>query len=88
MNPEWKKLPALDREDSRPLHAQLFAIITDFIQENHISPGALLPTEIELMQWFGLSRTPVRQAIQQLENRGMVRKIQGKGEGRQALPES
>ncbi len=79
MNPEWKKLPALDREDSRPLHAQLFAILTDFIQENHISPGALLPTEIELMQWFGLSRTPVRQAIQQLENRGLVRKIQGKG---------
>lgn len=79
MDATWKKLPTLNREDSRPLHAQLFSILTQFIDENQIPPGSLLPTETEIMKWFGLSRTPVRQAIQQLENRGIVRKIQGKG---------
>jgi len=79
MTSKWEAMPSLNRDDQRPLHAQLCAIIADFIEAHDLPPGCPLPTEIELMERLGLSRSPVRQAIQQLENSGFVYKVQGKG---------
>ncbi len=72
-------MPGLDVTDSRPLYAQLAETIREFIRDQGIASGSLLPTESELMKRFGASRTTVRQAIQRLEDSGLVRKIQGKG---------
>src|SRR3954469_2356668 len=42
-------------------------------------PGSVLPTEPALVEEFGFSRTVVREALRQLEERGLVRIEQGRG---------
>jgi GntR family transcriptional regulator len=41
--------------------------------------GTILPSEIELEKMFEVSRTPVRQALKQLENDRYIYRLQGKG---------
>ncbi|HRW92228.1 MAG TPA: GntR family transcriptional regulator [Thermotogota bacterium] len=43
------------------------------------SPGDQLPTENELIERFGVSRTPVRAALGELERKGLVVRKPGKG---------
>ena len=42
-------------------------------------PGAPIPSEAELCQLYGVSRTTVRKAIDDLANEGLLYRIQGKG---------
>lgn len=49
------------------------------IQEGGLAPGARLPTEHELSQSFGVSRTVIREAIVALKAQGMVETRQGSG---------
>lgn len=42
------------------------------IERGELPPGARVPTEPELMERYGLSRGTVRQALQQLEQAGLV----------------
>lgn len=62
----------------QPLYDQLVAILSDKI-ENNLQPGDLLPSERELSERYGLSRTTVRLALQELEKMGMVYRRHGKG---------
>ena len=78
-NNEWNDLPNLEEEDSRPLYIQCAEVLKHHILSRSIALGVLLPSEPELMQRYGLSRTTVRQAIQRLEDSGFVKKAQGKG---------
>ncbi len=77
--PVWDQLPALDREDYKPAYLQLSHILAEYITAQKLAPGDLLPSEAELIERFGLSRTTVRQAIQRLENQRLVKKVRGKG---------
>jgi GntR family transcriptional regulator len=72
-------LPKLNREEYKPLYAQLSDILSDYINEKGLSSGDPLPSEIELMRHYGVSRTTVRIAIQRLVTEGLIKKIQGKG---------
>jgi DNA-binding FadR family transcriptional regulator len=54
---------------------QLIGIIRD----RKIAPGARLPTEPELADMFGVSRTVVREAMQSLQATGTIRIEQGRG---------
>lgn len=58
---------------------QLAADLLDLIQEGVVRPGTRLPTEAELCERFGVSRTVVREAIAQLRADGIVRSSQGRG---------
>jgi GntR family transcriptional repressor for pyruvate dehydrogenase complex len=53
--------------------------IVDAIQTKKIEPGAQLPSEMELCEQFGVSRTVVREAFRALNSRGLITIIKGKG---------
>lgn len=64
----------------RPGRAQqLAADLLDLISSELSQPGMKLPTEAELSERFGVSRTVVREAIARLRADGVVRSVQGRG---------
>ena len=50
---------------------QIHKSLSDAILNQELQPGTPL-TEIELQQWFGVSRAPIREAIRKLESEGLV----------------
>ena len=50
---------------------ELYALLLDAIDSGGYAPGARL-IETELAERFGVSRTPVREALQRLESEGVV----------------
>lgn len=53
--------------------------IEHLIQENRSRQETRLPTEKQLMEQLGVGRNTLRSAIEHLEKRGLIRRIQGKG---------
>lgn len=66
-----------DTSSKQSLYYQLFDSLLEYIQ-NEISPNNQLPTEKEIGEEYSVSRTTVRLAMQELENRGYIYRIQGK----------
>ncbi|MBM6774312.1 GntR family transcriptional regulator [Olsenella profusa] len=62
----------------QPLYDQLVDILTEKIEQEY-RPGDLMPSERELSERYGLSRTTVRLALQELERLGMVVRQHGRG---------
>ena len=60
----------------QPLYDQLVDILQNRI-ENELRPNDLLPSERELSKRYGLSRTTVRLALQELENLGLIYRRHG-----------
>lgn len=48
-----------------------YNLILDQILDSKLKPGEII-TEVSLSEQFGISRTPVREAIRRLENEGLV----------------
>lgn len=69
----------LDKNIPIPLYYQLKTIIDTEIQKGNYRPGDLIPTEEELIAFFGISRTTVRQAVTELVQEGKLYRIKGKG---------
>ncbi|MFD0589647.1 GntR family transcriptional regulator [Paenibacillus sp. GCM10027627] len=61
------------------LYTQVKAKLYEDMRTGVYQSGDRLPTEKELCDIHGVSRTTIRQALQQLELEGRIRKIQGKG---------
>ncbi|MET0783667.1 MAG: GntR family transcriptional regulator [Leifsonia flava] len=68
----------LDR-DAGPLYAQIRDHLLGQINARELAPGSPLPTEEELQQLFGVSRSVVRQALGELADRGLIIKQRGRG---------
>lgn len=66
------------RPKKQPLYDQLVDILTEKIEQEY-QPGDLMPSERELSERYGLSRTTVRLALQELEKLGMVVRQHGRG---------
>src|SRR5919107_2272788 len=49
------------------------------IQERGLHPGDQIPTEAEVAQLFGVSRSTVREALRLLERDGAIRTEHGRG---------
>ncbi|WP_445442128.1 GntR family transcriptional regulator [Clavibacter sp. km1a] len=62
-----------------PLHAQLTALLRSPIADGAWPPGSQLPTEAELQERFGVSRSVVRQALHALTAQGLVQRGRGRG---------
>jgi GntR family transcriptional regulator len=73
------KLKALDRNDYKPLYAQLGDNLIEYIESNGLKPGDPIQSENELIKYCGVSSLTVRLAMQRLATEGIINRIQGKG---------
>lgn len=69
----------LERSSHVALYQQIAERLASDIQERRFRPFERLPSEIELMKSFDVSRVTLRQAIDLLVRRGLVVRKQGKG---------
>ena len=79
-------LPPLDHASARPLWLQLAERFTAAIQVRRAElAGSMLPTDLQSMEFFGVSRPTVRQAMAHLVAAGLV--TRGRGRGSFVAPE-
>lgn len=69
----------INRENGMACYQQLSKILKEQIEKGIFKPGSQLTTEIELSRRYRLNRHTVRQAIELLEEEGLVYKVRGKG---------
>lgn len=68
----------IDRRSPLPYYAQLKRLLTERL-DAEIPAGARLPGEIALCDAYGVSRTVVRQALDELESEGRIVRRKGQG---------
>ncbi|WP_409346393.1 FadR/GntR family transcriptional regulator [Paenibacillus sp. MBLB4367] len=71
-------------EPTEPLQRNMLSHLASdriraYISENGLKPGDKLPTERDLAERLQVSRTVVREALNQLETLGLIFKVQGSG---------
>ena len=69
------------------LAQRVVAGLKDKILAGDLPPGDKLPSEAELIEEFGVSRTVVREAVTRLRAEGLVETFQGRGSFVLAMPE-
>ena len=60
-------------------YLQLHALLKKQILSGEFAEGSLLPSENQLSSQYQITRSMVRQALNELEKEGLIRKQQGKG---------
>jgi DNA-binding LacI/PurR family transcriptional regulator len=66
-------------DPQKPRSRQLHDVLLERIESGNLLPGAKLPTELQLMQHFDVSRTTVSRAMRDLELHGFVQRRRGSG---------
>ena len=69
----------LDRRSSIPLYYQLKQRLLERLENGDLAPGEPLPTEMELVAAYAVSRATVRQAMKEIENEGYITRTPGRG---------
>jgi GntR family transcriptional regulator len=72
-------LSPLKKDDYKPLYAQISDALIDYIKRKGLKPGDPFPSETDIIEKYGVSRTTVRIAFQRLATEGLITKVQGKG---------
>ncbi|MBN1911243.1 MAG: GntR family transcriptional regulator [Pirellulales bacterium] len=62
-----------------PRHRQIFNELHQAIAAGQYEPGDKLPTEAELTELYGVSRTTVTRAVRDLQNEGILERRRGSG---------
>ncbi|MEA1963944.1 MAG: extracellular solute-binding protein [Candidatus Aerophobetes bacterium] len=75
----FNKIPIIDKNSPVPLYYQLKGILKEVIKEEKFKPGDRFPTEERMCKTFGISRTPVRQALSELVNERLLYRRRGNG---------
>lgn len=78
-HPRGLAYEAADRNSSTPLWSQVKAAILNMIATTPLVEHARLPSEAELCAQFNVSRTVIREALNQLVFERVIYKLQGKG---------
>lgn len=69
----------IERDARLPYYEQLKQLILREIVRDALEPGHLMPSEADMCQRYGVSRTVVRQAVGELVNEGVLQRMRGKG---------
>ena len=69
----------IKRNAAKPLYLQIKDSLEDSIRSGKYPEGTKLPSEKTLCEEFKVSRITVRQALDLLENKGMIYSVHGKG---------
>ncbi len=69
----------LDRDSAIPISRQLQDLILSQVDRGELRPGDRLPTETELCERLGVSRTTVRKALGTLTSQGLLVRHPGRG---------
>ena len=69
----------IDFESNIPYYIQLINILKEKIDQGEWKPGDQIPSEPDLCEMFGVSRTVIRQALREIELEGLVTRRKGKG---------
>jgi len=69
----------IDKTSDTPRHLQLYRKLRALIEAGDLQTGDRLLSDNEMMEAYGLSRSTVRQAVDELVRHGLVRRINGKG---------
>ena len=69
----------IERNSPVPLYHQLKRLLAGRIANGEWQPGDMLPTEEQLQEQYGLSRTTVRQSLKELEDEGKISRHRGRG---------
>ncbi|MFD2444355.1 GntR family transcriptional regulator [Bacillus sp. CGMCC 1.16607] len=69
----------IEKDNRLPLYYQLMDTILEKIENGELAENDQLPSEREFCEVYKVSRTTVRQTMQELEKEGYIYKIHGKG---------
>jgi GntR family transcriptional regulator len=69
----------VDRTNPVPFYAQVEESIRESIEHGEWQVGQQIPGEMELCELYGVSRTVIRQALNELAYKGLIQKVKGKG---------
>lgn len=69
----------VDAQQPIPIYYQLKQLLLEGIIEGRYGPGDRLPTEHELCELYGISRTPVTRALTELAEEGVILRQRRKG---------
>jgi GntR family transcriptional regulator len=69
----------IDRSSPMPYYHQLRELIQASLEREGVAARAQLPSEVELCERFGVSRTVVRRALLELELDGLIYRQKGRG---------
>ena len=65
--------------DNRSLVDKVESKLLDFFVRSGLKPNDLIPKELQLTEYLGVSRTVVRESINRLKNAGIIESIKHKG---------
>ena len=77
--PAWSRTSTDVEAQRLPLYHRLELVLREQIRSGEVGLGALLPTEAQLAESYGISRITVRQALASLERNELVQRVRGKG---------
>jgi len=69
----------ISRSSKVPFYYQLYQILLSQIRDGTWQPDEMLPTEVDLVKEYNLSRSTVRQAMDMLVNDGLIFRRRGQG---------
>lgn len=74
-----RELFNVNRDNKLPLYEQIAMNLRELILNENIKPGDTLPPELELAEYYGVSRLTVRKAMEELVRQKLLSKRQGIG---------
>lgn len=72
-------LTVIDRDISTPVYRQAADILAERIRSGALPTGRVLPSEVQIMNEFGVARLTARKAVALLREWGLAHTVPGKG---------